>query len=177
MDRRIRFETLYRAQGGAVRAFVHRRVPPAAADDVVADVFVIAWRRLDDAPAEEFAWLLRIARGVLANRRRVEARRVALRDRLAANATVERAETADRLDDDSVVMRALQTLSERDQELLLLVAWDGLDRPQAAHALGISPSTFSVRLHRARRRLARAAERNRKLEERQAGDPSAVEAL
>jgi len=85
VDSRIRFEGLYRAHCGTVRSFVHRRVPSGAADDVVADVFVIAWRRLDKARGDVLAWLLAIARGVLANRRPGEARQLALRDRLAAS--------------------------------------------------------------------------------------------
>ncbi len=72
MDSRA-FEVLYQAHCGAVRSFVYRRVSPAAADDAVADVFVIAWRRLDEAPDDTLAWLLAITRGVLANRRRGEA--------------------------------------------------------------------------------------------------------
>jgi hypothetical protein len=85
VDSRTRFEALYRAHYGTVRSFVHRRVPSAAADDVVADVFVIAWRPLDKAPGNELPWLLGIARGLLANRRRGEARQLALPDRLAAS--------------------------------------------------------------------------------------------
>src|SRR5690348_13730501 len=85
MDSRARFEALYRAHCGSVRSFVHRRVRPAGADDVVADVFVLAWRALDKAPGDELPWLLGIARGVLANRRRGEARQQALHDRLAAS--------------------------------------------------------------------------------------------
>ena len=69
MDPRARFEAMYRAHAGAVRSFVHRRVSAGVADDVVADVFVIAWRRLQEAPGDELPWLLAIARGVLANRR------------------------------------------------------------------------------------------------------------
>jgi RNA polymerase sigma-70 factor, ECF subfamily len=170
---RIRFEALYRAHCGAVRAFVHRRVAPGAADDVVSDVFVIAWRRLEQAPDDELPWLLGIARGVLANQRRGEARRLALHDRLAASA-VARVEHGPGGGGESEVIRALGSLSERDQELLLLVAWDGLDRAQAARVLGISTNAFSVRLHRARRRLERALVAQGALQ-RQAGNPPAVE--
>jgi RNA polymerase sigma factor (sigma-70 family) len=53
----------------------------------------------------------------------------------------------------STLVAALALLSERDQEVLVLVAWDGLDRAQAAEVLGISAGAFAVRLHRARRRL------------------------
>ncbi len=57
---------------------------------------------------------------------------------------------------DSEVVRALGSLGELDREVLLLITWDGLDRRQAAAALGIGTGTFAVRLHRARRRLEQA---------------------
>lgn len=156
VDSRVRFEAMYRAHCGAVRAFVHRRVPSDAADDVVADVFVTAWRRLDQAPEDERAWLFGIARGVLANRRRGEARRQALEARLVATGVSTFDPGPEWRSGESALARALVALSDRDQEVLLLVAWDGLDRRRAARVLGISASLFSLRLHRARRRLARA---------------------
>ena len=174
MGSRIRFEALYRAHCGAVRAFVHRRVALGAADDVVSDVFVAAWRRLDQAPDDELGWLLGIARGVLANQRRGEARRVALRERLAAGAVAGVEHGPGSSGGGSEVMRALGSLRGRDQELLLLVAWDGLDRAEAARVLGISTNAFSVRLHRARRRLERALVAQGAVQ-RQAGNPPAVE--
>jgi RNA polymerase sigma-70 factor, ECF subfamily len=147
---------MYRAHCGAVRAFVHRRVPPEAADDVVSEVFVAAWRRLEQAPQDELPWLFGIARGVMANRRRAEARRNALHERLAANAVIEVAPGPERRVGESGLLQALASLSERDQEVLRLVAWDGLDRARAAAVLGITTGLFSLQLHRARRRLARA---------------------
>ena len=175
MDSRARFETLYRAHCGAVRAFAHRRTHPAVADDVVAEVFVLAWRRLDTAPGDELPWLLGIARGVLANRRRGEARQQALRDRLAASAVPGAELELDDSGGDSDVMRALRSLSRLDQEVLLLVAWDGLDRIQAAKVLGITPGLFSVRLHRARRRLERVLASQQREVEQHAGRVPATE--
>lgn len=175
MDSRARFEALYRAHCGAVRAFAHRRVRPAVADEVVADVFVLAWRRLDEAPSEELPWLLGIARGVLANRRRGDARQQALRDRLAASTVPESEFEPGGLSGDSAVVRALCSLSRLDQEVLLLVAWDGLDRIQAARVLGITPSLFSVRLHRARRRLERLLAPQQQMVEQHAGKTAATE--
>ncbi|MEK8171531.1 sigma factor-like helix-turn-helix DNA-binding protein [Streptomyces sp. M19] len=56
----------------------------------------------------------------------------------------------------TVALQALAGLSDTDRELLTLVAWHGLGPRQAARVLGCSTATFSVRLHRARRRLERA---------------------
>jgi RNA polymerase sigma-70 factor, ECF subfamily len=177
VDPQVQFEEMYRAHGAAVRGFVHRRVRAAVADDVVADVFAIAWRRMQDAPTDELSWLLGIARGVLANRRRSEARQNALQDRLAASAVVTAVPESEVFDGGSVVMRALGSLNRLDQEVLLLVAWDGLDRAQAGAVLGITPGLFSVRLHRARRRLKRALAAQQDAYERQAEDRSTVEAF
>jgi DNA-directed RNA polymerase specialized sigma24 family protein len=54
-----------------------------------------------------------------------------------------------------VLRAALTSLSQRDQEVLRLVAWDGLTPAQLATALGCSPVAARARLHRARGRLAR----------------------
>jgi RNA polymerase sigma-70 factor (ECF subfamily) len=176
VESRVRFESLYQAHGGAVRTFVGRRMSSSVADDVVSDVFVIAWRRLEEAPVDERAWLFGIARGVMANRRRGDARRQALHDRLVATTVVEVEPGLERPTGGSALLRALGCLNERDQELLRLVAWDGLDRARAAQVLGISTSLVSLRLHRARRRLARALAAEG-IEERRADDPSSLEVL
>jgi RNA polymerase sigma-70 factor (ECF subfamily) len=61
-----------------------------------------------------------------------------------------------RVSGESAVSRALARLSPRDQEVLLMVAWDGLAREQAAAVLGITSGAFAVRLYRARGRFTRA---------------------
>jgi len=166
---------MYRAHCGAVRSFAHRRVRSGAADEVVADVFVLAWRRLDAAPDDALPWLLAIARGVLANRRRGDARQRALHDRLAASAVPGDELEPEEFSGDSDVMRGLRSLSRLDQEVLLLVAWDGLDRIQAARVLGITPGLFSVRLHRARRRLERVLSSQETAAEQHARQTQATE--
>ena len=155
VDARVRFEALYRAHAGAVRAYVCRRSDAQAADDVVADVFVVVWRRLDDVPEDPLPWLLGVARRLLANRRRGRLRDTALRERVAAEAIV-RSATASMSDANRAVLVALGALSERDREALLLVGWEGLEPVQAARVLGLRPNTFAARMYRARRRFARA---------------------
>jgi RNA polymerase sigma-70 factor (ECF subfamily) len=149
------FEQLYRQHAGAVLAYARRRTTPAAADDVVADVFLIAWRRVDDVPAEPLPSLLGVARRVLAYQRRGEYRGAALRDRIRGQQV---SGVGAAVGDDGLpaAVRALWSLGASDQELLMLIAWDRLTRAQAAEALGVSVGTLAVRLHRARRRLAKA---------------------
>jgi RNA polymerase sigma-70 factor, ECF subfamily len=155
VESRAGFEALYRTHAGAVLAYARRRTDNATADDVVADVFLTAWRRLADVPSDPLPWLLGIARRVLANRRRGEARTAALHDRLATTARPQAGDDRPSGSIDEQVENALRALSDRDREILLLVAWDGLEPARAARALGVRPGAFAVRLHRARRRLAR----------------------
>ena len=82
---RARLERLVETHGAAVRAYAARRCPADAVDDVVADTFATAWRRIGDVPAgSELPWLYGVARRILANARRADARRGALTDRLEA---------------------------------------------------------------------------------------------
>jgi RNA polymerase sigma-70 factor (ECF subfamily) len=154
-DPQARFEALYHRHAGAVKRYVLRRSDAQSADDVVADVFVVCWRRLTDVPDDPLPWLLAVARHVLANRRRRDARQGAL----ARALRFERPPIASRPDDmppGTDVWRALAALSEGDRELLLLVAWEGLSTARAARVLGVRANTCSARLSRARRRFARA---------------------
>jgi DNA-directed RNA polymerase specialized sigma24 family protein len=147
VDQDQQFEAMYREHSGAVRAFVHRRVATNEADDLVGDVFAAAWRR--------------IARGLIANQRRGAERRRALQARLQAAATPDLEVGAEHhVANTDAVLSALASLRDADRELLQLVAWDGLDRAEAATVLGVSSSVFSLRLHRARRRLAKALSTN-----------------
>jgi len=156
MDAQARFETLYRQHGGAVRRYVRRRADAQFADDVVSDVFVVAWRRLGDVPEDPLPWLLGVARRVLSNRYRGEARDHALHERVRSE-QARAAATQDAGEPPAAdVWSALAALSHRDREALLLVAWEELSPARAARVLGVSANTFAVRLYRARRRFARA---------------------
>jgi RNA polymerase sigma-70 factor, ECF subfamily len=154
--RRERFEAIYRAHHGAVRAYLLRRAEPELAGDALSETFLAAWRRLDDLPQDPLPWLLATARRCLANQRRSARRLVGLRERIAGSEPREVVDRSDQLADAELVRRALAELSERDREALMLVAWDGLDPTRAATAAGCSRAAFAVRLHRARKRLDRA---------------------
>jgi len=154
VEPRGRFESLYVAHAGAVRTFARRRAGAAEADDVVAEVFLSAWRRMDEVPADPLPWLLGVARGVLSNRRRGEGRNAALIARLMSEQLADQNRAGNEFD--VALVTALGSLSHSDQELLLLVAWERLSNEQLAEALGLAKGTVAVRLHRARRRLKRA---------------------
>jgi RNA polymerase sigma factor (sigma-70 family) len=146
-------EALYAEHAGAVLAYARRRTSVGNADDVLAEVFMTAWRRLDEIPAHPRVWLLGVARRVLANQRRGQGRQSALQSRLAETTP---SVTLDGDLADGRVLRALDGLSEKDREVLLLLGWEGLNNQAAARVLGIRAGTFAVRLHRARRHFAAA---------------------
>ena len=156
-DDRERFEQLYRENFRAVLRFAAMRIDRERAKDVAAETFLVAWRRLDDVPAEPRAWLLGVARKVIAGQFRSQTRRDALTRRLEGESTPQTdRDLGGALADRDEVMAAFMALGERDRETLRLVAWDGLDAADAARVLGVTRLAFAVRLHRARRRLERA---------------------
>ena len=144
---------------GSVTAYARRR-GSRDPDGIAAEAMTIAWRRLDDVPADDpLPWLYGTTRNLVL----AEARRSAP----SATAT----DDGEHVDQPPVELeptleRALRGLSQFDREALLLVAWEDLTPGQAAKALGISPVAFRVRLLRARRRLRTS------LEEAQTASPS-----
>lgn len=121
---------------------------------MISEVFVIAWRRLEQIPDGDAArlWLYGTARRVLANHRRGQRRRYALAERLRDElAAREVGAPAGR--ELSALADAFRHLSESDQELLALKGWEGLGPAEIAAVLGCSRNAVRIRLHRARRRL------------------------
>jgi RNA polymerase sigma-70 factor (ECF subfamily) len=152
IERRSRLERLFADHAPAVLAYARRRADPATADDVLSEVFVVAWRRLDEMPGDALPWLLGCARRVLANQRRGEHRRSALAERMAHAHSLGFVPELD----DGALADALASLTERDREVLRLVAWEDVSPERAAAVLGCSTRAFTMRLHRARKRLATA---------------------
>ena len=149
------FEDFYRSHHGAVLAYARRRVVDA--DDVVAEVFSTAWRARERIPEPALPWLYRTASNHVLHVYRAQGRREQLSDRVADAATTvpDPADSiAARLDTSAQVRRALGRLSPDDQELLRLLAWEGLSRDQIAYVVGCSAATLRVRLRRARVRFA-----------------------
>ena len=149
---RERFVALYEAHGAAVLAYARRRVGADEAEDVLAETFLVAWRRRRDVPADALPWLYAVAGNVVRNRARAARRRDALQARMVGAAPAAGADPAP----DPKLGEALARLKAIDREALLLTAWEGLTPERAARAAGCSRATFHVRLHRARARLAQA---------------------
>ena len=152
----VRFGRLYREQGRAILAYALRRAgDPEDAADVVAETFLVAWRRLGEVPAgaEARLWLYAVARRVIANLQRTSRRRTRLGQRLAESLRTELATHPTPSAEAADVLRAMAGLSDGDRELLLLVSWEELSPGEAAKVLEVSSLAARSRLHRARRRL------------------------
>jgi RNA polymerase sigma factor (sigma-70 family) len=145
----LRFSAVF-AHLALLVAYARRR---GAADPeaIAAEVMAIAWRRLCDVPVDDpRPWLIATARNVLLAERRKRGRA----DTRLDGVDVAAEDVVPLIDLDPELDGALRRLSASEREALLLVAWEDLSPTAAAASLGISPTAFRVRLHRARRRLA-----------------------
>jgi RNA polymerase sigma-70 factor, ECF subfamily len=169
------FARLYARHYRPIRDFCRRRVPSDLVDDVVAETFLVAWRRLDDIPAGDDAivWLYGVAYRVIGHQWRSTARQRRLDDRLRSvvgRPALAADESVSDDDDCRLVLAAAARLSHTDAEVLRLAAWEQLPVPDIAAVLDIAPNAVKQRLHRAKRNLAREY---RRLESRQTTTPDA----
>lgn len=146
---------LYESYADAVHRYALRRSDRETADEVTAQVFMVAWRRRTAVPEQALPWLYGVARKALADQRRGTARRSRLNERLRGEVT-EQAPGPELLDDE--LARALRALSRDDREAVLLRYWEELEPAQIAQAMGCTRAAIAVRLHRARLRLRRELE-------------------
>jgi RNA polymerase sigma-70 factor (ECF subfamily) len=159
-EREQRFREIYDSVYVDLLRFVRRRVHPTHAEDVVGDVMLVAWRRLDDVPADlsaARAWLFGVARKTLQNTRRRDSRHDAVAVRLAAvrHGPADAGQHPDLVAHRVDIAAAWPLLSALHQEAIALSVLDGLSAPEAAAVLGISSTAFRLRLSRARRTLRR----------------------
>jgi RNA polymerase sigma-70 factor, ECF subfamily len=154
-----RFAAIYQENRSRVYAFAVSKAGRQLADEILSEVFMIAWRRFGDVPEPPLPWLLAVTRNVAMSQSRTQARERSLTAEMnewVADAATAAGDIADDIADRIAVLAALATLPEPDRELLTLVAWHDLPPKAAAQVLGCSTATYFVRLHRARRRLEAA---------------------
>jgi RNA polymerase sigma-70 factor (ECF subfamily) len=127
--------------------------------DAAADVFAVAWRRLDVVPDgdDTLRWLYGVAYRVISSQwRRGRARRKvldALRGRQPEPASGPETEVVRRAEY-SQVLAAAARLSGEDREILRLAMWEELSHGEIAAALGLRVDAVRQRFHRAKKRLA-----------------------
>ena len=152
--RRARFEDLATEVYEPLQRYLRRRASPEDADEAFSDALLTIWRRLDDVPPDaRLPWCYGVAKRTLSNRRRSEGRRLRLVDRLASTAgdTVPGPEEGDPFPE---VRTALARLPEPDRDVLMLWAWEDLAPREIAVVLDTTPNAISLRLSRAKDKLA-----------------------
>ncbi len=153
------FADLYDRHRSSVWRYSRRRVGADRADDVMGEVFLTVWRRIDQAPPapEALPWLYRICHLTISNQWRGAARRWRLESKLSMIRVSPPNSIADQVvvrDEVREVVRLLDEMRSPDAEVLRLAAWEGLDITEMAVVLDITPDAAKQRLSRARRRLA-----------------------
>lgn len=169
-DTKRTFEALYAAHHRAVLAYCARRAPRWDAWDAAAEVFLVAWRRIDEVPPEDQAraWLFGVAYRVLSNQRRSAARRMRLAERAASSGVSPRwpDEVVVQSEEAVEVNQALNRLRPIDREVLQLTLWEELSPVEIADVLGVSRAAVDQRYSRAKHRLAQELNVNRNVARR-----------
>ena len=158
------FAVVFRRHAPDIHRYVVRRLGPGAADDVVAETFLTAFRlrsRYRPDRPDARPWLYGIATNLIGRHRRAEVRQYRALARTGLDPVTE--SFADRADDRVSAGResrrlaaALAGLPAGHRNALLLVAWGDLSYVEAAAALGVPVGTVRSRLSRARGRLRQA---------------------
>jgi RNA polymerase sigma-70 factor (ECF subfamily) len=147
------FERAYAKHLPAVSGYLYRRVERRFVEDLAADVFAVAWRRRASVvEGEELPWLYRIAANLVANHRRKQATGFALFVALRPADSSPSAE--DIVIADASLAEAWRALRAQEREILALALVEDLSVADIATALDISANATSIRLHRARKKLA-----------------------
>jgi RNA polymerase sigma-70 factor (ECF subfamily) len=138
-----------------LQRYLRRRIDTDAADDVLADVLLTIWRRIDDVPHDRaLPWSYGVARRTLANQRRGRRRHLRLIERMEAEPHQDREPDPADAGPDAALTSALEELSGDDREILRLWAWEQLEPREIAAVLDITVNAATLRLSRARSRLA-----------------------
>lgn len=157
------FDALFAEHHPAVQRYCLRRAGVDEANDAAAEVFLVAWRRIEEVPVgRELPWLYGIARNVVRNAHRSRTRRRRLLGRLGGlgrNASPGPETQLVRHHEDEALHVALAALRPTDQEILRLKTWEELSNREIAAAVGASVRAVDMRISRARKRLAEAYEK------------------
>lgn len=159
-----RFVSLYEGYEPRLYAYCRRRFSADAVDDVLADVMLTIWRKIEDAPddVDVLPWLYRIAYLVCSNHRRGFTRRKRLATRLESLGLESRPTVVDQIVVRDEVRRALavlESLPDGQREIIKLSVWEHLSATDIGSVLEITPEAAAQRLYRARKRLTKEVQR------------------
>lgn len=175
-ERRDRFEAVVAELYDPLQRYIRRRAAADEAGDVLSDVLLTVWRRLEDVPeGAALPWSYGVARRALSNHRRAASRHLRLVERLETERPPARDDDPAGQLEDSELAAALAALPVADQEVLRLWAWEQLEPREIAMALGSTANAVSLRLSRARKKLADAMARQDPSTAGHIGDETAEE--
>jgi len=164
LERRSRFEAIAEEVFEPLQRYLRRRTDPDRAQDALSDVMLVVWRRLDDVPHDAaLPWTYGIASRVLANQRRTESRHLKLVDRLQSEPRVSEVPDPAETGSDPDLEAAIARLNEEEREYVRLWAWEGLEPREIATVKGVTANAATLRLSRARSKLAKYLERQDRL--------------
>lgn len=152
----VRFRALYESNCARILAYVRRAgIAQPDAEDITADVFLVAWRRLDVVPMtpEDRLWLYGVARNHIAKHRGRRLSRLRMIQRLRVDQEVSQSVTPISTDP---LYDAISRLPSRERDVVQLHVWEGLSHEEVATVLGCSANASRLRFHRAKARLGRA---------------------
>ena len=157
-----RFRRIYEDHYADIRSYCLRRLSVEEANDAAAEIFIVAWRKIDEVPqgAEARLWLFAVARNTVAHqyrsrsqtsRRRSKLEQTAVRSPAGASAE----DVVVRRSQDQAVLEALGRMKPDDQELVRLKMWEELSHAEIGEVFGISAHAVDMRMQRVGKRLAR----------------------
>lgn len=157
------FTVLFRRHAPHIQRYVVHRLGQDAADDIVAETFLLAFRQrdsYDQTRADARPWLYGIATNLIGRHRRAEIRMYRALARTGIDPVIEPfTDTVDDRVSASTASRriaaALARLPAELRDTLLLVAWGDLSYEEVATALGVPIGTVRSRVSRARSKLRR----------------------
>jgi RNA polymerase sigma factor (sigma-70 family) len=158
------FALLFRRHATGIGRYAARRLGPGPAEDIVAETFLVAFRRRDSYDPNRYdarPWLYGIAGNLIRRHHRDEVRQLRALARTGVDLAVESfTDQADARLAASAASRAVAAaiadLDADQRDVLLLITWAGLTYDQTAEALGIPEGTVRSRMNRARTRLRAA---------------------
>jgi RNA polymerase sigma-70 factor (ECF subfamily) len=152
-DRDEHLRLLYLEHADSLRRYAYRcGVLGHDIDDVVADAYLVAWRKLESVPSPpaERLWLLGVVRNLIAKQQGKSWRSVRLVERLRNNIQTPDPEARY----EHVLLReAIRRLPPNERDVVRLVEWEGLSHEEAAIVMECSSNASRLRLHSAKARL------------------------
>ncbi len=163
-DVSAKFESVYENFYPDVYAYCRRRLDSSATEDVVAEVFLTAWRKIEDLPAgsEALLWLFRVAYRAIGHQWRSVSRRGKLDSKLRSlgGGVVPSTEAFVVQNDQArLILEAASRLKAMDREVLRLASWEQLSHADIGRVLDMSTDAVTQRLYRARKSITKEVNR------------------